>query len=145
MELYATLNPKEKEKLLQFPVYISLLAANADGELDDREKQKANDIAQIKNYDSKEPILIRYYEEVAAVFEHNLNHLDSILPKDKDEREAAIRQQFAELEGIVNKLGTQYNNALHRSLQSFKEHVSKAHQNTLEGFFFPFPIKGLTE
>ena len=145
MELYANLSPKEKEKLLQFPVYISLLAANADGKLDDREKQKANDMAHIKNYDNKEAVLTRYYEEVAAVFEQNLEYLNSILPNDKAQREDAIREQFAALEGIVAKLGTQYNNALHRSLQSFKEHVSKAHHNTLEGFFFPFQIKGLTD
>lgn len=145
MELYANLTSKEKEKLLRFPAYITLLAANADGKLDDREKQKAKDLAQIKNYDNKEALLMRYYDEVAVVFEHDLEYLDGILPKDKESREAAIRQQFAEMEGILNKLGVQYNNAMHRSLQSFKEHVSKAHDNTLERFFFPFPIKGFTE
>lgn len=145
MELYANLSPQDKAKLLKFPVYITLLAANADGKLDDRERQKAQDLASIKNYDNKEPLLTRYYEEVAAVFESNLEAADAELPKDKSLREEAIREHFAELESIVSQLGVQYNNALHRSLQAFKEQVSKAHENVLEHFFFPFPIKGLTE
>lgn len=144
MELYANLTAEEKEKLLRFPVYISLLAANQDGKLDDREKQKATDLVHIKNYENKEPALAKYYTEATAVFERNLVYLDAILPKEKSQREAAIRQQFAELEGILSKLGAEYNNAMHRSIQAFKEQVSKAHENVLEHFFFPFPIKGFT-
>lgn len=145
MEFYATLPEQEKNKLLQFPVYITLLAANLDGELDEREKQKANEIANIKHYENKEPLLTKFYEEVQAVFSKNLDSIDAQLPKDKDQREAAIRQQLGELEGILSQLSTPYNNAMHRSIQAFKEHVSKAHENVLEHFFFPFPIKGFTE
>lgn len=145
MEFYSNLTPAEKNKLIQFPVYITLLAANLDGKLDDKEKQKATEIAQIKHYDNKEPLLVKFYQDVQEVFAQNLDSLDAQLPKDKDQREQAIRQQLGELEGILAKLSTQYNNAMHRSIQAFKEHVSKAHENVLEHFFFPFPIKGFTE
>lgn len=145
MELYASLTPQQKERLLQFPAYITLLAANADGQLDDRERQKAIDFAQVKNYDNKEPLLVKYYTEVQAVFEHNLNHIDAILPKDKQQREAALKQQLAEIEEILGLLGSEYIKAMHRSMQSFKDHVSRAHDNVLEHFIFPLPIKGLTE
>lgn len=145
MEFYTNLTEAEKNKLIQFPVYITLLAANLDGQLDEREKQKATEIAQIKHYENKEPLLKKFYEDVQQVFSRNLELLDTQLPKDKDQREAAIRQQLGELEGILAKLSTQYNNAMHRSIQAFKEHVSKAHENVLEHFLFPFPIKGFTE
>ncbi|MFT3795472.1 hypothetical protein [Flavobacterium sp.] len=145
MEFYATLTEQEKNKLIQFPVYISLLAANQDGQLDDKEKQKANEVAHIKKYENKEPLLVKFYEDVEAQFASNLDALDAQLPHDKDQREAAIRQQLGELEGILSKLSTQYNNAMHRSIQTFKEYVSKAHENVLEHFIFPFPIKGFTE
>lgn len=145
MEFYTDLSPAEKEKLWQFPVYITLLAANLDGKLDEREKQKAREIAEIKNYDNKEPLLVQYYQDVNAHFAKNLDYLDGQLPKDREQREEAIRQQLGELEAIMHKLGTQYNNALHRSIQAFKEYVSRAHGNVLENFLFPFKIKGFTD
>lgn len=145
MELYADLTPTEKQKLLQFPAYMTLLAANADGKLDEREKQKAADFAHIKHYDSKEPLLVKYYSEVNAVFERDVEYLDSILPKDKHQREEAINHQLAELETILAKLGKAYGDAMQRSMLSFKEFVSKAHENVLEHFVFPFPIKGFTK
>jgi hypothetical protein len=145
MELYANLTSEEKDKLLKFPAYITLLAANADGKLDDREKQKANEFVNIKNYDDKEPLLVKFYAEVQTHFEQNLEYLDAQLPTDKQLREDALKQQIAELEVILGKLGSEYIKAMHRSMQSFMDYVSKAHDSVLEHFFFPFSIKGFTE
>ena len=145
MELYTTLTPAQKQKLLHFPVYISLLAANADGKFDDQEKQKAVEMADIKNYDNKEPLLTRFYADAQDAFEENLEHLESLLPKDKQQREDAIKQQLAEIEAVLSELGPEYVKAMYRSMQSFKAYVSKAHDNVLEHFLFPLPIKGLTQ
>ena len=145
MELYANLSSEEKTKLLQLPAYITLLAANADGKLDDREKQKATEFVNIKNYDNKEPLLVKYYSEVQEHFEQTLEHIDAQLPTDKDQRENALKQQLSEIEIILNKLGTEYVKAMHRSMESFMDYVSKAHESVLEHFFFPFSIKGFSE
>ncbi len=48
------------------------------------------------------------------------------------------------LEKIVSKLGEDYTSAMQRSMKSFKNHVSKAHNNVLVDFIFPMPIEGLT-
>jgi len=145
MELYANLTQEEKDKLLKFPAYITLLAANADGQLDEREKEKATEFVNIKNYDNKEPLLVKYYTEVQIDFARTLDYLDAQLPTDKDLREDALKQQLAELELILGKLGSEYIKAMHRSMESFKDYVSKAHDNVLEHFFFPFSIKGFSE
>jgi len=145
MELYANLSSEEKTKLLQLPAYITLLAANADGKLDDREKQKATEFVNIKNYDNKEPLLVKYYSEVQEHFEQTLEYIDAQLPTDKDQRENALKQQLSEIEIILNKLGTEYVKAMHRSMESFMDYVSKAHESVLEHFFFPFSIKGFSE
>ncbi|MCU7549288.1 hypothetical protein OCK74_09180 [Chitinophagaceae bacterium LB-8] len=42
------------------------------------------------------------------------------------------------------KLGKEYASAMRRSMQSFKDHVSKAHHNVLVDFIFPIPIKGIS-
>ncbi len=145
MELYTTLTPQQKQQLLQFPAYISLLAANADGKFDEREKQKAVDIAHIKNYDNKEPLLTRFYTDVQATFGQILEELDAQLPRDKDQREEAIKNGLARIENVLSELGPEYVKALHRSMQAFKEYVSRAHDNVLEHFLFPLPIKGITQ
>jgi len=46
---------------------------------------------------------------------------------------------------ILKKLGKEYASTMHRSMKTFKDHVSKAHRNVLEYFVFPLPIKGLTD
>ena len=102
------LNPREKNLLLKFPVYVSMLAAE-------------------KN------------------FEKNINDLDNTLPVDKAEREEIITNELAQIEKILLKLGTDYALVMHRSMRSFKNHVSRAHRNILEYFVFPLPINGITD
>ncbi|SCY41378.1 hypothetical protein [Flavobacterium caeni] len=145
MELYANLTHEQREKLQQFPAFISLLAANADGQLDDQEKQKAIDLAHIKDYDNKEPLLARYYQDVRENFAQQLDRLDALLPRDKKQREEAIKYQLTEIETILGVLGSAYAQAMRRSMQSFKEYVSNAHDHVLEHFLFPLPIKGITQ
>ena len=71
--------------------------------------------------------------------------LDRDLPKENDKREATIKKELLNLEIIVLKLGKEFTSTMHRSMQSFKEHVSKAHHNVLVDFIFPIPIHGLTD
>lgn len=48
------------------------------------------------------------------------------------------------LETIMMKMGKEYLSVMHRSMESFKSHVSQAHQTVLVDFIFPMLIKGLT-
>ncbi len=84
------------------------------------------------------------YSEADKHFEENIEDLDKGLPEGRDKREKVIRSELAELEKIVAKLGEEYVSIMHRSMKSFKEHVSKSHHNVLVDFIFPMPIKGLT-
>lgn len=78
------------------------------------------------------------------MFEKNINQLDNDLPKGKNEREIAIQKELTKLDTIVKKLGNDYAAAMARSMQSFKDHVSKAHDSVFLNFVFPTPIKGIT-
>jgi len=143
MKLFKELTESENIELLKFPAYISLLAANSDDKLDAMEKQSAIKFSHIKTY-SCDPLLTKFYEEADKVFENNITQFNKDLPIKKAAREAAIKRELMKLETIVLKLGEEYTTIMHRSMKSFKDHVSQAHHSVLVDFIFPMPIKGLT-
>lgn len=143
MKLFENLSENEKEALLKFPVYLSLLAANWNDKLDDVEKQSAINFAHTKTF-SCHHLLTEFYYEADKVFEKNIVQIDNDLPKDKEGRDAAIKKELSELEKLVLKLGQEYISIMHDSMKSFKDHVSKAHNNVIVNFIFPIPIPGLS-
>ena len=144
MKQFSTLTKEDREALLKFPAYITLLAANSDGLLDKAEKKEAIKLEHIKTF-SADPLLAEFYKEANKIFKNNLEQLDNNLPQEKDRRETAIKNELVKLEKIVSKLGEDYTSAMHRSMKSFKDHVSKAHHNVLVDFIFPMPMKGLSD
>jgi hypothetical protein len=139
---FENLTTKEHESLLMFPAYISLLAANADGKLDENEESSAVDFAHIKTY-SSDPLLVDFFNDVHQTFSIILNTLNKALPLGKINRDSAIKKKLFELEAIVNKLDQNHAAIIRKSMWSFKEHVSRAHHNVLLDFIIPFSIKGL--
>jgi len=138
------LNEQEKEQLLKFPAYISLLAASAEGGLDKQEKKAAVKLTHIKTF-SCDPLLSDFYATVDKHFETTITELNDTFSHNRQEREKAIKKELNKLEAILRKLGNQYAAVMHRSLKSYKDHVSKAHRNVLEYFIFPMPIEGITD
>jgi len=138
------LSEKENEELLKFPAYISLLAANFEGHLDDVEKRSAIKFAHIKTF-SCDPLLSEFYKAADKVFEKNIKAIDRELPKEKDSREVAIKQKLQTLAKIVSKLDKEYAATIYRGMESFKEHVSRAHNNVFVDFIFPISIPGLSD
>ncbi len=67
MMSFENLTTQEYESLLKFPAYISLLAANVDGKLDETEESTAVDFAHIKTY-SSDPLLINFFNDVHQTF-----------------------------------------------------------------------------
>ncbi|MCU7551861.1 hypothetical protein OCK74_22265 [Chitinophagaceae bacterium LB-8] len=143
MKLLERLSPVERGALLKFPAYISLLAAQKEGRLDDVEKKSAIGLSHIRTY-AGDPLLTDFFKEAERVFVKNIEQLDQDLPKERHEREDAIKNELTNLEKIVVKLGKEYASTMFHSMKLFKDHVSQAHHNVLVDFIFPMPIKGLT-
>jgi hypothetical protein len=143
MITFENLKPNEKNMLLKFPAYISLLATNSDGKMDDVEKKEAIQFTHIKTF-SCNALLYDFYKEAEKVFLTNIEELDNILPKEKTQRKEVIENELVKLEPILDKLGKDYASIMHTSMKSYTKHVSKAHNNVLESFLIPFYIKGLT-
>lgn len=143
MDTYQELSEEDQKALLKFPVYISLLAANANGETDEAEKNSAIEFDHTKTY-TADPLLLGFYEQADRVFKTNLEQIDNELPKGKLQRDVAIKVELRRIKELLKKFSPAYANAMHQSMKSFKEHVSEAHHSVLEDFLFPIPIKGLT-
>jgi hypothetical protein len=138
------LSAHEKESLLKYPAYLSLLAGYSDYKLDMDERKLAVKFVHIKTF-TCDPILVEFYREAEKVFEKNIIQLDKELPKEKSLREAAINKELSNLDKMVLKLGKDYALMMHISMSSYKEHVLKAHHNVVVDFVFPIPIAGITE
>ncbi|MBK5271371.1 MAG: hypothetical protein JJE22_10190, partial [Bacteroidia bacterium] len=74
----------------------------------------------------------------------NIQQLDKDLPIEKRQRDAAIKKELLNPEKVVLTLGKDYTSAMHRSMKSFKEHISQAHHSVFADFIFPMPIEGIT-
>jgi hypothetical protein len=144
MQELETLSPEDKKKLLQAPAYISLLAANVDGQMDEEEKYEAIKFSHIKTYTAHK-LLKPFYQEVEKHFIENVDSLNNSLPKQKEEREKAIQAELHTVNEIIGKLDLFTSNTIRKSLKEYADHVSKAHKNIMDDFVFPFAIKGLTD
>jgi len=130
-------------KLLQFPAYFSLLAGNVNGYLDNAEKHAAIELTHIKTFVG-DPLLIEFFKDVEACLVENIKNLDYNLPIGKNPRDKSIKDGLAKLEETLLLLDEPHAAAMHRSMRSFKQHVSEAHHNVLVDFLFPISIKGLS-
>lgn len=142
MEELVKLNPNEVDMLLKAPVYISLLAANANSNhgLDETEKKAAIKLTHIKKI-SSHPTLQGFYKEAEKVFSTNMEQLNNELPYGIIERERAIKRELAKLGPVFAKLENEYSVTLQQSFQSYADYVSRAHRTAVYAIF-PIPIGG---
>lgn len=144
MKDFTELSDKDRELLLQFPAYITLLAANMDEKIDEEEKKAAVWLTHIKTF-STEPELHPFYKLAEISLEKNIQLLDEALPKARTERTEAIKQALVKIDHVLQQMRIDYVTTLRRSMRSYKDHVSKAHRNILEYFIFPIPIDGISD
>lgn len=143
MKVFRNLTEQQKQALLKFPAYISLLASTGS-KMDEAERMVAIKFAHTKAF-SCQPLLSEFCRESEIVFADNLTQLEAVLPKNKNERDVAIRIELLKLEMILLKLGKEYGSIMHQSMKTFKEHVLKAHHSVIEDFLFPISIPGLSD
>ena len=144
MKHWNDLGEKEKRQLLLFPAYISLLASASTHGIDNKELKAALKLTHIKTF-AGDPMLMDFYRAVEPAFEEQVAELDSRLPHNREERREAIKNELRKLEPVLQKLDNGYAHALRHSMQSYKSHVSRAHQNVLEYFIFPLPVQGISD
>lgn len=133
---YQDLDQNIKDSLLAYPLYVTLLAANKDGKLDEAEYDAAVRHAR-SAITSDEPSLRSYFEDAGRNFGDRLKKLDEELPKEREERKTMIMERLGQLEQHTHSLDERSRDEFFKSMNEFKSRVSTAHRTGLEYLIFP--------
>ena len=106
-------------------VWITVLIAGADGEIDEKETNWAEKITQIRGYHNPNS-LTAFYDEVGHSFSEDLTDFIKRAPSDVQERSELIVRKLTQLNDILGLLDNDLAYELYSSYQSFAEHIAKA-------------------
>jgi hypothetical protein len=122
---FENLREDEVEVMLNAPIYISILIAGADGNIDKSERKEAISVARAKQSRSREQ-LADYYKEVGEIFEGKFNSLIEELPSDAKEQGAAITKELRKLNFILPKTDKNFSIKLYASLKDLAKKIAEA-------------------
>lgn len=126
--MIAELEPLREDEIdvvLKAPVYVAILIAGADGNIDKSERKEAINVARSKQTRSREQ-LGEYYQLVGENFEENFNKLIAELPSGTDERVSAITKELRKLNFILPKVDVNFSVKLHASLKELAKKIAES-------------------
>lgn len=141
---FEDLREDEREVLLKAPVYVAILIAGADGNIDKSERTEAIEVARNKQSRAREQ-LVEYYKEVGASFEERFNALLTELPCDSAERTSAITTELRKLNFILPKVEKNFAIKLHASLKELAKKIAEASGGVLGYMTVSFEEQKLME
>lgn len=122
---FEPLREDEIDVILKAPVYVAILIAGADGNIDKSERKEAVDIARTKQTRSREQ-LVDFYKLVGENFEGNFNQLIDELPSGTDERVMAITKELRKLNFILPKIDNNFAVKFYASLKELAKKIAEA-------------------
>lgn len=122
---FENLREEEIKVLLNAPVYVAILVAGADGNIDKSERKEAVEVARSKQSRAREQ-LVEYYKEVGASFESSFNRLIDELPENAEERNKIINAELRKLNVIFPKLDQDFVVKLYASLKELAKRIAEA-------------------
>lgn len=122
---FENLREDEIQVLFKAPVYVAILIAGADGNIDKSERKEAVDIAHLKQSRSREQ-LVEFYKIVGEDFEGKFNRLLTELPNDANERAEAIGAELRKLNFIFPKIDKNFSVKLYASLKELAKKIAEA-------------------
>jgi len=122
---FEILSQSERELMLSLPVYIAVLIAGADGEIDNREVSKAINLANDKLKNARKE-LIAYYSEANENFEDKFKMAVANLPSDTNERQQVLVEKLKKSNAIFTKISKKYAISLYASLKEVAKKIAEA-------------------
>ncbi len=122
---FEILSQTEKELMLSLPVYVAVLIAGADGEIDDREVSKAINLANDKLKNARKE-LIGFYSEANENFEDKFKMAVANLPSNTEERQKVLVKKLKESNEIFARLPKKYAISLYASLKEVAKKIAEA-------------------
>ncbi len=127
------LTPEQQTQMLRAIPLITILIAEADGRMDEKEIDWAKKMVNIRSF-STHDALQPFYEHVEAVFDSEFSDIMSNLPADRVARQEAISAELSQLNDLLPELNATYSHLFYKSLLSFAEHIAKAAGGFLGSF-----------
>jgi hypothetical protein len=120
-----SLKEEEKNLILHAPMYVSILIAGADGDVDEVEKKRILELIHTKTFSEKYELreLYRTLDHDAA---NELRMMIATLPQDRDQRNTHLTQLLSQLNHIMPKLEKPFAIQLYHSLRQFAHYVATA-------------------
>lgn len=122
---FEDLREDEIEVLVDAPVYVAILIAGADGDIDKAERKEAVEVAHSKQGRAREQ-LVEYYKLVGERFEAKFTEKISELPENADERNKAITAELRKLNFILPKIDKNFAVKLYASLKDLAKKIAEA-------------------
>lgn len=122
---FENLREDEIDVLLKAPIYVAILIAGADGNIDKSERKEAIEVARSKQSRAREQ-LVEFYKKVSENFEIEFNRLMDELPKDHKEREKIISGELRKLNFIFPKIDKNFGVKLYASLKELAKKIAEA-------------------
>ena len=122
---FENLSQSEQELMFSLPVYVAVLIAGADGDIDNREVSKANNLANDKLKNARKD-LIAYYTEANENFEDKLKMAIANLASGTAERQKYLVEKLKESNECFDKIPKKYAIALYSSLKEIAKKIAEA-------------------
>jgi len=122
---FEPLREDEIDVVIKAPVYVAILIAGADGNIDKSERKEAINVARSKQTRSREQ-LGDYYKLVGEGFEDNFNKLIDELPSGTEERISSITKELRKLNFILPKIDKNFAIKLYASLKELAKKIAES-------------------
>ncbi|MCF6359455.1 MAG: hypothetical protein L3J29_01690 [Cyclobacteriaceae bacterium] len=122
---FEILSQSERELMYSLPIYVAVLIAGADGDIDNREVSRANNLANDKLKNARKD-LISYYNEANENFEDKLKMAIANLPSGTTERQKLLVEKLKSANEVFDKLQNKYAISLYSSLKEIAKKIAEA-------------------
>lgn len=115
MNTFSHLSADDYSKLTEAPLYVGLLIAEADGELDHKELEWIEKVTHFRIKTSHHT-LRKYYSDANSYIQENLGLVRNSLPAKQDQKMQFLSDKLADLKPILAKLDEGFR---HRIIDSY--------------------------
>lgn len=123
---FSPLKPSEQQVMFDAIPLITILVAEADGDMDEVELSEAQRLADIRSYDSHGRLLA-FYELIEDNLVGRIQEMAKELPVEVGARQAAIAEKLAALNEILPKLALPFGYLYYQSFVSFAKFIAESH------------------
>ena len=122
---FEILSQNERELMYSLPVYVAVLIAGADGDIDNKEVSRANNLANHKLKNARKD-LITYYAEANENFEDKLKMAIANLPSGTADRQKLLVEKLKSANEVFDKLQNKFAISLYSSLKEIAKKIAEA-------------------